>query len=204
MRNPSILFLSIAIIAALANGRANADSLPPPIIPQCFGVNIHFTGAPVRDLDGLALGGFGWIRMDFEWEAVEKARGRYDFTSYDQLLEGLTTRHIKPLFILDYGNKLYQDGSPRSPEAQAAFARFAAAAATHYKGKPVLWEIWNEPNGGFWRPYADAEEYGRLALTGSTGGQTGRSPSDGACTGDIRHSPGIFRTCFPNGPAEIH
>jgi len=164
MRNQGIFFLSIAIIAALANGRANADTLPPPIIPQCVGVNIHFTGAPARDLDGLASAGFGWIRMDFVWEAVEKARGRYDFTAYDQLLEGLTARHIKPLFILDYGNKLYQDGSPRSPEAQAAFARFAAAVATHYKGKPVLWEIWNEPNGGFWKPNADAEEYGRLAL----------------------------------------
>ena len=88
MRNPGIFFLSIAIIAALANGRANADSLPLPVIPQCVGVNIHFTGVPARDLDGLASAGFGWIRMDFVWEAVEKAKGRYDFTAYDQLLEG--------------------------------------------------------------------------------------------------------------------
>ena len=164
MRNSSLFFLVFAIIAISAFGRTEADSLPPPVVPQCVGVNIHFTGAPVRDLDGLASGGFGWIRMDFVWEAVEKTKGRYDFSAYDQLLEGLTARHIKPLFILDYGNKLYQDDSPRSPEAQAAFARFAAAAATHYKGKPVLWEIWNEPNGGFWKPNADAEEYGRLAL----------------------------------------
>ena len=141
-----------------------ADALPPPVVPQCVGVNIHFTGAPARDLDGLAAGGFGWVRMDFVWDAVEKVKGQYDFAAYDQLLDGLTKRGIKPLFILDYGNALYQDGSPRSPEAQAAFARFAAAAVTHYKGRPILWEIWNEPNGTFWNPKADAEEYGRLAV----------------------------------------
>ena len=141
-----------------------ADSLPSPVVPQCVGVNIHFTGAPARDLDGLAAGGFGWVRMDFVWDAVEKVKGQYDFTAYDQLLDGLTKRGIKPLFILDYGNALYQNGSPRSPEAQAAFARFAAASVTHYKGRPILWEIWNEPNGGFWQPKADAEEYGRLAV----------------------------------------
>ena len=112
----------------------------------------------------MQAGGFGWVRMDFAWSAIEKVQGQYDFSAYDTLVAGLTARHIKPLFILDYGNDLYQTGSPRSPEARAAFARFAAAAVTHYKGKPILWEIWNEPNGGFWKPQANAAEYGRLAL----------------------------------------
>ena len=115
---------------AFACGWGGADNLPPPVVPQRVGMNIHLIGAPVRDLDGLASGGFDWVRMDFIWEAVEKAKGRYDFSAYDQLL----------------------DGAPRSPEALTAFARFAAAA--HYKGKPILREIWNEPNGGFWKPSA--------------------------------------------------
>ena len=143
---------------------ARPDALPPPVVPSCVGVNIHFTGAPARDLDGLQAGGFGWVRMDFAWSAVETVKGRYDFAAYDALVAGLTARHIKPLFILDYGNDLYQTGAPRTPEARAAFARFAAAAVTHFKGRPILWEIWNEPNGGFWKPQADAAEYGRLAF----------------------------------------
>ena len=143
---------------------ARPDALPPPVIPQCVGVNIHFTGAPARDLDGLAAGGFGWVRMDFVWDRIEKVRGRYDFSAYDALVAGLAARHIRPLFILDYGNDLYQSGAPRTPEARAAFARFAAASVAHYKGKPILWEIWNEPNGGFWKPQANVAEYGRLAF----------------------------------------
>ncbi|MDQ2800331.1 MAG: cellulase family glycosylhydrolase, partial [Armatimonadota bacterium] len=151
-------------LALLLSSAARPDSLPPPIIPQCVGVNIHFTGAPARDLDGLQSGGFGWIRMDFAWDSIEKVKGQYDFSAYDTLVAGLAARHIKPLFILDYGNTLYQTGAPRSPEAQAAFARFAAAAVTHYKGKPILWEIWNEPNGGFWPPGANVLEYRQLAF----------------------------------------
>ena len=51
------------------------------------------------------------------------------------------------MFILDYGNRLYDHGqAPRSDSARAAFARFAAAAARHFRGQGVIWEIWNEPN----------------------------------------------------------
>lgn len=160
---PFILPLWLSLTLFLA-GTARPDALPPPVIPQCVGVNIHFTGAPARDLDGLQRGGFGWIRMDFFWEGIEKVKGQYDFSAYDKLVAGLAERGIKPLFILDYGNALYQQGAPRSPEARAAFARFAAAAVRHYKGKPILWEIWNEPNGGFWSPRANVLEYRQLAF----------------------------------------
>ena len=72
----------------------------------------------------------------------------------------------RPIFILDYGNRLYDRGqSPRSESARAAFARFAAAAARHFHGQGVLWEIWNEPNiSQFWKPEPDAGGYARLAV----------------------------------------
>ncbi len=54
--------------------------------------------------------------------------------------------------------------SPRHPESVAAFARWAAAAAVHFRGRHVLWEIYNEPNGDFWRPKPDAAKYTTLAL----------------------------------------
>ena len=155
-----LITLSLAAFPALAKPNA----LPPPVVPQCVGVNIHFTGQPKQDLDGLARGGFGWVRMDFFWSDIEKVKGVYDFSAYDSLLTGLTARHIKPLFILDYGNDLYEKGSPSTHEARAAFARFAAAAANHYRGKTILWELWNEPNGGFWKPQSDVAAYGALAL----------------------------------------
>ncbi len=79
---------------------------------------------------------------------------------------------IIPLFILDYANPLYvpkagegkagrPSPAPISDLAQAAFARFAAAAVTRYRGL-ALWEIWNEPNLNFGKP-VDLDAYIRFA-----------------------------------------
>ena len=135
-------------------------------VPVCpwMGVNIHFVGAPERDLDLIRNAGFGRVRMDFTWESVERKPGVYAFGEYDELLAGLEKRGMKALFILDYSNKLYEEAqSVRTPAGRAAFARFAAAAATHYKSRGVWWEIWNEPNlDQFWKPEPSARDYAAL------------------------------------------
>jgi hypothetical protein len=139
--------------------------LPEPIIPYNFGVNIHFTGEP-RDLDLIAEAGFKLIRMDLTWSAVEKEKGVYDFerSGYDALTEGCLRRGIRPLYILDYSNSLYEpDRSVRGDQGRRAFASFAEAAAKRYAGNGILWEIWNEPNlNQFWSPQPSVDDYVRL------------------------------------------
>jgi hypothetical protein len=45
----------------------------------------------------------------------------------------------------------------------AAFARYAEAAAAHFKGRNVRYEVWNEPNNEhFWQPHPNAREYSAL------------------------------------------
>ena len=106
-----------------------------------------------------------YVRTDFAWETTEKTAGQYDFSSYDRLLGRLKAAHIRPLFTLDYGNDIYERGAPKSEKAQAAFANWAAAAITHFKGEEIVWEIWNEPNvDQFWRPKADPVSYSSLAV----------------------------------------
>ena len=56
--------------------------------------------------------------------------------------------------------------SPQHPESIEAFAHWAAAAALHFKGNNIIWEIWNEPNITFWRPGPDVNQY--VALTKAT------------------------------------
>ena len=133
----------ILLITLPVSASPRLSRLLPPVVPHGFGLNIHFTGAPTQKLDSLQESGVGWVRMDFFWGAIEKKPGVYDFSAYDALIGGLTARHLSAIFILDYGNDLYQKGPPRSPAARAAFARFAAAAVKRFAGKPVLWELWN-------------------------------------------------------------
>jgi hypothetical protein len=139
--------------------------LPSAVVPDGLGVNIHFTDPRPGELEMLAAGGFHWVRMDFSWGGTEQRPGIYDFSAYDRLLAALEGQKLRAIFILDYGNSLYEPDSAVATEAgRRAFSRWAAAAAVHFQGHGILWEIWNEPNGGFWKPQAKVEDYAKLTL----------------------------------------
>ena len=148
--------------------RFEIDSYPAiaTMVDRGLGVNIHFTDPRPGEIKTIADAGFRWVRMDFVWEATEKTRGRYDFSAYDRLLESLRPFDIGALLILDYGNQLYDNGAPpRTENTRRAFADWAAAAARHFAGRRVIWEVYNEPNNKmFWRPQPDVNEYVALAL----------------------------------------
>ncbi|HZP01721.1 MAG TPA: hypothetical protein VFD30_15640 [Terriglobia bacterium] len=135
-----------------------------PTVPEAVGLNIHFTHAQPGEMKMLAESGVRWIRMDFDWSSTEKARGRYDFSSYDRLMDELAPHKIRPIFILDYSNPLYDGGlSPHTDEGRQAFAQWVVASVLHFKGRGILWEMYNEPNF-FWRPKPNVEDYAKLVL----------------------------------------
>jgi len=159
-------FLIVLGVLAVCMLGINAGYAANPV-PEGHGVNIHFTGAPTKDLDLLQEMGFDMARTDLKWGRVEKNKGQYDWTEYDQLINGLLSRGIRPYLILDYNNTAYGashelDGISNSTQIQG-YTNFAKAAVARYKGKGIIWEIWNEPNLGiFWRPGPSATDYMKL------------------------------------------
>jgi hypothetical protein len=157
-----------------------AAELPVPVLPAGVGVNIHFTKGREADLDLIAAAGFKFIRMDFGWQGIERKKGEYDWSAYDELTANLEKRGLRAIYILDYSNPLYEKtitltdkrtkterkdlASPQCPESVAAFARWAGAAAARFRGRHIIWEIWNEPNISFWKPKPDVAQYITLAL----------------------------------------
>src|SRR5580704_11465637 len=141
------LCLGFLIIAVL-QPRASTESTNPGLFgPNTLGVNIHFTTPLAGEMDMLAMAGFRWVRMDFDWASTEQQPGQYDFSAYDVLLANLEPHGIRALLILDYSNPLYDGGfSPYDDEGRTAFANWAAAAARHFSGRGVVWEIYNEPD----------------------------------------------------------
>jgi hypothetical protein len=157
---------------------ALAAQLPPLVIPDGVGINIHFTRGHERDLDMIADAGIKVVRMDLFWADTERLKGIYDWSAYDELTASLLKRGIRPYFILGYSNPIYEGTtpklwedtwpydelmSPQHPESIAAFARWAAAAAVHFRQVNPVLEIWNEPNIQFWKPAPDVAQYTRLA-----------------------------------------
>ncbi len=175
LRNLLIVFLCgtaiwsrslTVVLAQTSSDNGMEEGIPSRTIPLQFGVNIHFIEPRERDIEMIAAAGFRFIRMDFVWSHVEREKGKYDFSGYDRLVESLAKQKIRPLFILDYGNRHYDKGlAPHTDEGRAAFCKFAAAAAKHFAGKRIIWEIWNEPNlDKFWRPKANVDDYCALAV----------------------------------------
>lgn len=173
------MFIGVLSCAALA------DNLPEPTLPA--GVGVHFNEIYLKDindekdLEMIAAAGFRLVREDFRWDKIERNRGEYDWSEYDRIAAGLERHGLRPYFILCYSNPLYEQAvtnlnpaggganrvtlSPQHLESIAAYARWAAAAAEHFHGQRVIWEIWNEPNGvSFWKPKPDAAQYTALAL----------------------------------------
>lgn len=159
---------------------ASASPIPDLVMPKGVGVNIHFNRGHEKDLDMIAAAGFKFVRMDLGWGGIERSKGDYDWSAYDELTANLEKRGLSAIYILDYSNDLYEEkaasknpvfggdikdtASPQHPESVAAFARWSAATALHFRGKPIVWEIWNEPNIFFWKPKPDVAQYTELAL----------------------------------------
>jgi hypothetical protein len=132
-----------------------------------LGVNIHNLNDEAM-LDRARDAGFGFVRADMLWRQVER-NGRYRFFAYDRLWNALQKRDMGALWILDYGHPQHGGDPPRTRDDVAAFAQYAEAAATHFKGRKSQFEIWNEPDTArFWPPEPNAKEYSALLAAATT------------------------------------
>ncbi len=151
---------------------ASTPGLPALVLPAGLGVNLHLTSTTHAQIAQLARVGFRFARLDLLWDQVERRRGYYDFSTYEPIVDTLLAHGVRPLFLLGYDNALYEHASSppstvaglHTDEARQSFARFAAAAAVNFRGRGIIWEIWNEPdNVHFWEPAASPAEYMTLA-----------------------------------------
>ncbi|MCX7014179.1 MAG: cellulase family glycosylhydrolase [Candidatus Sumerlaeota bacterium] len=148
--------------------------LPPleesePKGPSPFGVCTHLQGAnyPLEALELIARAGIAHIRDEMSWPSPEKEKGTFVFPPrLDEYIDRARSFGIQPLIILDYANRLYDDGNyPTSPEAIAGFARYASQVANRFKGRVKYYEVWNEYTGGCGmkgKPRSVPEVYARM------------------------------------------
>ncbi len=94
--------------------------------------------------------GAKWIRIDFRWSSVEKVRGEWDFSVYDDFLDSTDAKGKKVLAILDYDTPWLHEGKDTSrqisPEELPLFLEYVKVIAERYGDRVGAFEIWNEPN----------------------------------------------------------
>lgn len=157
--------LTILLLGSTAPIASAQTSTDPALLPQvapgtapAFGVQFHATWSDYSNevrleiLDRLAAAGVKWVRIDIGWSPFEEKckgcvagwyRDMVDFSvdaALDRGLKVLGTLWMTPPWA--NGGRHYRV----PPDDPGEYARFAAWAANHYKGRVSAWEIWNEPN----------------------------------------------------------
>jgi hypothetical protein len=157
------------------NGDQSPDRAPAverggPLAPSPPGVaaggNMHNLGAAelARELDTYRTAGADWIRIDVNWSLIQRGGPTsYEWAPFDRVVEAAVARGLHVL-----AGVLYTPSWARAagtdplypPQDLSAYASFCAAAVAHYAPLGVHdWEIWNEPNRGFWKPSPDPVRY---------------------------------------------
>lgn len=153
-----------------------------------FGICSHPLRAAADEqklhFEAVAAAGATVMRLDFIWSAVEPQPGKWSWEKMDKLLElgvkngieleallGVTPRHAaKPEYASAFDEAL-KNAKNKNDHAvwsmlmgaapkDESWISYVSAVTNHYKGKIRLYEIWNEPDLGFWRGTTD--EYIRI------------------------------------------
>jgi len=165
MRKSYILLFEFFWLIALIEAEIIKNANFSREIPQPLGVNVHFTVAPAGEMEMLQNMGVKHMRMDTFWSNIEYTKGQYDFSQYDIFIANCLKYGVVPYMIIDYVNSFYDQGlAPFTDQGRDAFMNFAVAIVTRYKGKGIIWEIYNEPNlDQFWLPKKNVTNYCKLA-----------------------------------------
>jgi len=124
------------------------------------------------------------------WDWIEQKRGVYAAPQeLEDAVDSLVDNKMDIQVQLLYGNQMYtahsgklpdvsvpEPGSfhnddrsiysvywpPVTPEQISAFNKYVGWMADHFKDRIHYWALWNEQDIGYWNPWGNPEQYGRL------------------------------------------
>lgn len=149
------LVCAAAVTCSVATMACATNPIENPGIPQSCGMQLKNHNFTTKDLAQVHELGFGVVRKGMYWHTVEKTKGSYEFDEYDRFVDDAERLGLTVVACLFGENKIHEDdgeGGIQTEAGRKGFANFAAAMAERYKGRNIVWEIWNEPNvRTFWR-----------------------------------------------------
>ena len=124
------------------------------------------------------------------WDWIEQKRGVFSSSpELEDFVDSLVDNGIDIQVQLIYGNVMYTSPSgrrpdvstpepgsfhnddrslysvfypPTTPEQIAAFNRYSAWMVNHFHDRIHYWALWNEQDIGYWNPYGNPEQFGKL------------------------------------------
>jgi hypothetical protein len=124
------------------------------------------------------------------WDWIEQKRGVFSSSQeLEDFIDSLVDNGITMQVQLIYGNVMYTSPSGKLPDVStpepgsfhnddrslysvfwppvtadqiAAFDRYAGWMVTHFHDRVHYWALWNEQDIGYWNPWGNPEQFGRL------------------------------------------
>lgn len=115
-----------------------------------LGVNAHILHDSeeniIKTINMSADVGIKSLRLDMPWSEVEYKKGEYQVPAkWDYTINEMIKKGMKPLIILEYGNKYYNNGAkPTDDASRVAFGNYVNFLTDHFKNKVNYYEVWNE------------------------------------------------------------
>ena len=182
-RDPSVACWTTSWTRPLARGD---DAVKRPDLPWGFGVYLHRTEDLFAYQSAYALGrgeeafalmerkaelaqamGVKWERAEFQPQAICRDPGKFDFAFYDRLVDCAERHGISLYAVFSHywpmrGKKRadQHDLTAYTPENYTNWVTTLGRSVERYRGRIAGWEIWNEPNIGFWD--GPKEDYPKL------------------------------------------
>lgn len=105
----------------------------------------------------LRIAGVGWVRERFSWGQTEPQKGTVDWRQYDASADAYAKAGVRVYQIFhDSPGWTHPDNkATRNPADLRDVYTFTKRVAEHYKGRVGAWEVWNEPDIGFWPDLGD-------------------------------------------------
>jgi len=109
----------------------------------------------------IKAGGCDYIRTDIDWDQLETAPGKWNFTRWDTIANLAGKHGITMLPILGYDVKWARPSWQHLPE----WLNYVKTVVGRYGAKTPYMEVWNEENlQGSWRDTPSGENYAKLLI----------------------------------------
>jgi hypothetical protein len=101
--------------------------------------------------------GVKWMRDEFNWGGLEPEKGNWNWERFDHSVDTATRHGISIFGLLCYWAPW---AKPHTQEGIGDYCNYVRTVVGRYKDRIKYWEIWNEPNIGFWT--GTTEQYAAL------------------------------------------
>jgi len=153
---PFVFFAVFTACTVFLSCATVSFSVPNSVtVPEDF-FGISPDRSPLNPEDYKLLSEFNasWIRTTIRWSGVEPKQGEWNFDNWDNYLAKAEAAGKKVILILGFDNGwLFKDNKERRKINAAQlplYLNYVEQVVSRYRTR-VVYEIWNEPNGIFWR-----------------------------------------------------